>query len=296
MNVVALPTRRDEAWRWSDLSAALSDAPPPPLVEASLRTSPIIVQLAAAQHSRTEIAVATEQHALRVDRIGGAVFGASALTVEVAAGGALSRIVIQTGDAVALDLVRVQLGEGARFRQFVLALGSKLARIETHVASEGEGAEVELNAVYLAGGGRHVDLTSAVVHEAPNGRTRQLVRGVARNRGRGVFQGKILVAAAAQKTDAEQHHDALLLEEGAEIYAKPELEIYADDVACAHGNTSGALDPRAEFYLRSRGIPVSTARAMLTEAFLREAIPEWLPEDMAAEIDAHLADWLGSGA
>jgi Fe-S cluster assembly protein SufD len=171
-------------------------------------------------------------------------------------------------------------------------LGGRLARIETHVSVEGEGAEVELNGVYMVGAGRHADLTSVIKHAVPGGTTRQLVKGVAAKDGRGVFQGRIEVERGAQKTDARQHHHGMLLEEGAEIYAKPELMIHADDVQCAHGNTAGGLDERALFYMRSRGLPNAEARALLIEAFLVEAIPEDLPQELRDELMGRIGGWL----
>ncbi|MEZ5961314.1 MAG: SufD family Fe-S cluster assembly protein [Hyphomonadaceae bacterium] len=207
-------------------------------------------------------------------------------------GAALTRVVIQTGADLPLSVARVKLGAGARYTQFALALGGRLARIETHVSVEGEGAEVTLNGAYLADSGRHADLTSTIEHKAPGGVTRQLIKGVARKGGRGVFQGKIVVERAAQKTDARQHHQGLLLEDGAEIFAKPELMIHADDVQCAHGNTAGGLDERALFYMRSRGMPEADARALLIEAFLVETIPDGLPEDLRDELISLIRNWL----
>jgi len=160
------------------------------------------------------------------------------------------------------------------------------------VSVEGDGAEVTLNGAYLAGAGRHADLTSMIEHKAPGGVTRQLIKGIARKGGRGVFQGKIVVERAAQKTDARQHHQGLLLEDGAEIFAKPELRIHADDVQCAHGNTAGGLDERALFYMRSRGIPEAQARALLIEGFLAETIPEGLPEELHSELLEMMRAWL----
>jgi len=154
---------------------------------------------------------------------------------------------------------------------------------------------VYLDGVYLASARRHVDLTSRVAHQAAGIHTQQLVRGVARKGGRGVFQGKFFVARAGQKADASMRHNALLLEEGAEIFAKPELEIYADDVACAHGNTAGQIDEDAIFYLRQRGIPDVDARAMITRAFLIEAVPEWMGDKLRGEIEARIDLWLGTG-
>jgi Fe-S cluster assembly protein SufD len=190
-----------------------------------------------------------------------------------------------------LHLGEVHVAEGGVFRQFVFAEGGRLARIETRVHAL-QGASVELGGVYVCGRARHADITSQVVHAGARGATRQLVKGAVRSGGRGVFQGKILVERAAQKTDARQHHHALLLEEGAEVDAKPELEIYADDVACAHGAATGALDAEALFYLRQRGLPLGEARALLTAAFLREAIPTWLPQADRDTVEARLDAWL----
>ena len=115
-------------------------------------------------------------------------------------------------------------------------------------------------------------MSSVVDHSGPGGITTQLTKGVASDQARGVFQGKIVVERGADGTDARMAHHALLLSDRAEIDAKPELEIYADDVACAHGNTVGALSEEAIFYARSRGIPEVEARVMLTSAFLGEVV------------------------
>ncbi|HCK83781.1 MAG TPA: Fe-S cluster assembly protein SufD [Hyphomonadaceae bacterium] len=212
----------------------------------------------------------------------------------VGPGARLTRVLLQSGDGVALVSGRVIVREFGQLRQFVLAEGAKLARIETHVEIEGEGAEVELHGVYFCDAGRHADLTSVVTHKAANGKTKQLIKGVARKGGRGVFQGKIVVERGARKTDARQYHHGMLLEEGAEIFAKPELMIHADDVACAHGNTAGGLDESALFYLRSRGLAEAEARALLIEAFLLEAVPEWLPAAVRDEVEARIGAWLRS--
>lgn len=283
----ALPNRRVEAWKYSDLRAALADRPPPALAGAS--DDPIIARLAGGFE---DVALTDGEEQVRIERMEGRALEARAVRFDLAAGARLTRIVLQTGEGVPLSYAEVRLGAGAHFSQFVLAEGGRLARIETQVDIAGEGAEVELNGVYLAGPGRHADLTSRIVHRVPNGRTTQLIKGAARAKGRGVFQGKILVERGAQKTDARQGHHALLLEEGAEIDAKPELEIYADDVACAHGNTAGALSAEQLFYLRARGIPQVQARALLVEAFLSEAVSEALPGEVRDEVLARIRGWL----
>ena len=129
-----------------------------------------------------------------------------------------------------------------------------------------------MDGIYLLDGPCHADLTTAVSHESEGGSTTQLTKGAVRGAARAVFQGRIIVARGADQTDARMGHHGLILSERAEIDAKPELEIYADDVACAHGNTVGALDEEALFYARSRGIPEAQARAMLTQAFVGEVV------------------------
>jgi Fe-S cluster assembly protein SufD len=219
--------------------------------------------------------------------------------------GTLTRVLIQDGaaDSIVLNRADVVVGPGGRYEQFVLGFGGKLARIETEL-SLWDGGEALLNAAYLSADGRHCDLTSVVTAEGPGrkselphgARCNQLIKGVARKGGRGVFQGKILVQKPAQKTDARQHHQALLLEEGAEIFAKPELQIYADDVQCAHGNTVGALDEDALFYMRQRGLPEAEARALLIEAFLTETIPDSLPDTLKDEIVERIRVWFSGAA
>ena len=190
-------------------------------------------------------------------------------------GAMVNRTVQQTAsraDTVALTST-AHLGEGANFQQTSLAFGAKLARLETRLEHKGEGANAVLNAAYLARSGYHVDITTDVIHSAESCVTEQLTKGAVSDGGRGDFQGKFLVPrTVGQYTDANMQHQALLLENGAEVFAKPELEIYADDVECEHGNTSGQLDEIALFYMRQRGIPLREARALLTEAFILEAL------------------------
>lgn len=284
-----LPDHRVEAWKYSDLRAALAHTPLPQMQEGP-KEGPILARLAG---GFSEIALAPAERRIEIERIGGEGLEAQAFRYRLAPGSQLTRVVLQSGTGIALCLAEIEIGAGAHLRQFVFAEGARFARLETQVHVRGVGAQVELAGVYVAGQGCHLDLTSGVTHHAPEGRTVQLIKGAARGGGCGVFQGKILVARGAQNTDARQHHQALLLEQGAEIYAKPELEIYADDVACAHGNTAGALAQDQVFYLQSRAIPLAQARAMLSEAFLLEALPDWLQADWREEIEARLAAWLG---
>ncbi len=282
----ALPNRRIEAWKYSDLAAALPDVTLP----AGARDG-VIARLAG---DIASIDVAAGASHLVVERFDADGLDARAADAVVCAGGVLTRVVVQTqGSGVPLSAWRVTLEAGATFRQFIYAEGARLARFETDVMVGGAGAIVDLNGAYLAAAGRHADLTSTVTHAHAGAATRQLVKGAVRAGGRGVFQGKILVAPHAQNTDARQNHHALLLEDGAEVFAKPELEIHADDVACAHGNTVGGLDAMALFYMRSRGLGETDARALLVEAFLTEAVPAFLEEDMRDDILGRIRAWLG---
>ncbi|MEZ5996277.1 MAG: SufD family Fe-S cluster assembly protein [Hyphomonadaceae bacterium] len=281
-----LPNRRVEAWRYSDLRATVGEA------RHVLRDGRDIIERLAPGTQRLRVP-AGEQRVFIERMDDDRYMDARAFDWDVGAGATLTRVVIQYGAELPLSIARVRLAEGASLRQLVFAEGARLARIETQVSVEGAGGAVELNGLYLCGAGRHADLTSVIEHTAPGGTTRQLIKGAARGGGRGVFQGKIVVAREAQKTDARQHHQGTLLEEGAEIFAKPELMIHADDVQCAHGNTAGGLDDAALFYLRSRGVPEAQARALLIASFLLEALPEWTPDEARAEIEDRVDAWLG---
>jgi len=205
---------------------------------------------------------------------GSAYVASVEIALEVERDAHLTRIILVDAppDAILVSEARVILHPGATFHQTVLTTGGKRQRIETVVTHPGAGGSVRMDGVYLVSGRRHADITTEVTHARPDGVTDQLVKGCVSGQARAVFQGRIVVARGADKTDARMGHHGLILSERAEIDAKPELEIYADDVACAHGNTVGALDEEAIFYARSRGIPEAEARAMLTQAFVGEVV------------------------
>ncbi len=194
--------------------------------------------------------------------------------VRVGAGASLERLVLldDAADAIAIGLTEVELCPGASLRQTVLASGAKRQRFETRVRHLGGGGKVRLDGIYVLSDARHSDQTTEVVHETTDGSTDQQTKGVVQDQARGVFQGRIVVNVGADRTDARMGHHALVLSDRAEIDAKPELLIWADDVACAHGNTVGALDEEALFYARSRGIPEPEARDMLIGAFLHDVV------------------------
>lgn len=174
--------------------------------------------------------------------------------------------------AVHLATVYADVASRGAYDSFTLGLGSFLSRHEVHATMHGDHAAVHVNGAQLLGDEQVGDLTSVITHGAPDCISRQTVRNVLTDKARAVFQGKVLVERVAQKTDGYQMNQALLLSPHAEIDAKPELEIYADDVRCSHGATVGALDDDQLFYLRSRGVPDARARQMLVEAFLVETV------------------------
>jgi Fe-S cluster assembly protein SufD len=228
-------------------------------------------------HSACEIIVDAGSHLTLLESYegpGAAYVADTALDIRADEMARLERIVLvdEAADAIAVSVAQVALAPRASFAQTVLTGGAKRQRHQTRVAHPGAGASVRMDGIYLLDGPRHADLTTEVAHQGEGGSTAQLTKGAVRGAARAVFQGRIVVAHGADQTDARMGHHGLILSERAEIDAKPELEIYADDVACAHGNTVGALDEEALFYARSRGIPEAQARAMLTQAFVGEVV------------------------
>ena len=280
------PTRRDEDWKYSDLSRVLRAVP----------------QANQVSQINGRIDVAAGENLVRFD----AYREVAEVTHEdthIALGenASLTRIVILDEPAEAISIRRstVQTAPGATFKQYVFSTGAKFQRFETHVSHAGHGAHVELNGAYLLKDKRHFDLTTRVTHGEIDGTTAQLIKGLVRDSATGVFQGRILVERGADGTDARMRHQALILNDGAHIRAKPELEIYADDVQCAHGNTIGALDEEALFFAMSRGIPEDAARAMLTQAFVMP-VADMIEDEAAREkvidfLAQHVERFGGSG-
>lgn len=328
------PSRRVEAWRWSDLRRILREAPPPSpaiavqpggpfaalggaeiafgngrLADGSSETAftgtgvlrlRFVTDATGTGHQAAATIVVPEDGELLVlethEGAGSAYAANVRLTFEAADGARLTRIVLldDVADAVAVEIAEVtRLGIGARFEQTVLTSGARLQRNETRVRHPGRQALVRLDGLYVLDGERHADLTTGVDHDGVGGETRQLTKGVVKDRARGVFQGRITVAPGADQTDARMGHHALMLSDHAEIDAKPELEIFADEVACAHGNTIGALDEDALFYARTRGMPEAEARALLTVAFLGEVVDAIEAEPVREIAQAWLSARLG---
>ena len=199
-------------------------------------------------------------------------------------------------EAIHLTTIEAEQARGAVFASHSLSFGARLARNDIRTRLAGEGAEALLNGLYHADGRRHVDHHTRIDHARPQGTSREFYRGLLDGSARGVFTGRILVAQDAQRTDAMQRCDNLLLSRLAEADARPELEIYADDVKCAHGATVGQLDEDALFYLRSRGIDSAHARQLLTYAFAAEVLERIAHAPLRALGRAALLERLPGGA
>ncbi len=356
-----LPHRRMEAWKWTDVRAALrepmtpateiviapsvfANAGPLEILVMNGRAAPpaatpegVSIRIGKAErgaaHPLADLAGALAEEALLIDIDGeiaqpillrrvagagavqararirlapgasatiiesfdgaGAFFSNSATDVDIGARAHLTRIIWQSAGEAGVETAyaSITLGEGARLDQTALLFGGKMVRVETRVAGEGRDARVSMRSASALKGARHADATSLVAHQSTGGQTRQLHRAALKDRSRGVFQGKFLVARGAQKTDAEMNAGALLLSDAADANHKPELEIYADDVKCAHGSTVGALDDNAIFYMRQRGLSVHAARALLVDAFLGEVF-DGLPAGIEHILRGQLSRWL----
>jgi len=211
-------------------------------------------------------------------------------------GAALDRIIcVEEGaGAVHLGAVGANLGPGAHFAGFALLLGGHTVRHEIVVTMAGEGARCRLDGAFVVGGRDEANIVTVIDHQAPGGETRELIKGVAAGRGHGAFQGKITVREGAQRTDAQQTSRNLIIGRHAVIDTKPELEILADDVKCAHGASVGDLDEAALFYLCARGIPTDEARRILVEGFVREAVERVADAGLRERLLRRLAVRLGA--
>ena len=213
--------------------------------------------------------------------------------IDLADGAELHHVRIQDRAATPISShIFARLGSESIFKTFTLTADGELTRNEVVMEFTGDEGVGHIAGAVLAGGKSHIDNTVFVTHDAVNCESRQVFKNVVAGEAKAIFQGKIYVKEGAQKTDGYQISQAVLLNDGAEFSAKPELEIYADDVACSHGSTTGALDPTAMFYLRSRGVPRAEAEAMLIAAFADEAIQEIEDDAVADAIRDEVANWM----
>jgi Fe-S cluster assembly protein SufD len=240
MTLLTLPTRRDEAWRYSDIEA-LATAWPLPMPEL----------------------------------------------IRVAAGGEVTRVIVQDAatDVAAVRDLQIVLERDARATVHILNTGGKLGRVAIDVTCH-EGAHFELGGAMIGGGEQTLEIVTTLNHVEPNATSNQVVRSVLGGKATGSYLGKVAVARDAQKTDAAQSVKAMLLTRTATANAKPELEIFADDVKCAHGATVGELDAMALFYLESRGVAPTEAKTLLLRAFIGSVFDDIADEAERERVEA----------
>ncbi|UUR07379.1 SufD family Fe-S cluster assembly protein [Sphingomonas glaciei] len=238
MSVATLPTRKDEAYRYADLSA--------------------------------------------LDRVWHGL--APARRIDIPAGEQDSHVLLVNQDSVEVHRAEIVLRPGASLSLFVLNGAAEYGRVEVDVTVR-DGAHFALHAANIAGGKATQEIVTVVRHEEPNGTSNQVVRSVLAGTSTGSYLGKVAVARHAQKVDGEQSVKAMLLDRGATANCKPELEIYADDVKCAHGASVGELDPDQLFYALSRGLDPASAKALLLEGFVMQLWDD-APEDRREELIA----------
>jgi FeS assembly protein SufD len=231
--------------------------------------------------------------------LGGSEFQRNAVTeVEVGDKASLNHIKLQREGKAAFHLVTwlVKLDADANYKAFQFSTGGALSRSQIYAVFAGEGSSLDVSGALLMRGRQHCDTTLLVEHRVPRCTSRELFKAVLDNEARGVFQGKIIVSPGAQKTDGKQMAQGLLLSETAEFDSKPELEIFADDVVCGHGSTSGQIDQDLLFYLEARGIPEPEARALLIQAFIGEALERIEDEALREAFTNASVEWLGVNA
>ncbi|WP_295813418.1 Fe-S cluster assembly protein SufD [uncultured Nitratireductor sp.] len=223
----------------------------------------------------------------------GSAFATSMTHLDVADGAEVLWIVLQEqpDDTAYLGRFSAKLGKGAKLTLFVMNSGGKLVRQEVKVVAGGEGSEFKLRGVNLLGGEAHCDVTMVLDHTAPDTFSTETLRNVVTGKANGVFQGQIRVAQIAQKTDAKMACNTLLLSDEAGFSSKPELEIFADDVACGHGATVTDIEDEHLFYLMSRGIDEKMARGLLVKAFVAEVIEELEDQSVIEALEARLVNW-----
>lgn len=211
-------------------------------------------------------------------------FNTSVAEYDVAAEASLEhyRFALQTGESMGVAGCHFNLADKSQLNSSLVGFGSQMSRLDVDVNHNGEHAFAKINAIYLLDGSEHFDLHTTVEHVAANGTTEENIRGIVADKARAIFNGRIHIHRDAQKTLAELNNRNLLLSRQAEINTKPELEIYADDVRCAHGATIAEIDKKALYYLQSRGVSRAQAQVMLNFGFINELVDQ-MPNEILAE-------------
>ncbi len=252
--------------------------------------TPIVLRLPCEGHARVLVVLEEGASATLIETDLGPIANMKNAGVELVLGGNAQLTHVRLDStchpeaAVLVEEISASVARGGSYCGHFANFGAKLSRLELNIALEGEGASAQLSGVSVVNGERHADVTTNIDHLAGQTRSTQLFKLIGGGHSRGVYQGKIVVREGAMGSDSRQTAKGLLLGPRAEIDLKPELEILADDVKCAHGAAVGDLDAESLFYLRARGIPEAEARALLMRAFLEDAITEIADEGIRATI------------
>jgi Fe-S cluster assembly protein SufD len=249
-----------------------------------------------ALHAINRVTVRKGAKAVIVERIHGGGLSSLVTHLEIADKADVTYVLLQetADDAVHMARLAATIGAGAKLLVILVNSGGGLVRRELDVLVAGRDSDFRLRGMNLLSGRRHVDVTMTVRHVVEHTSSTEFVRNVVTGEGKGVFQGQIRVAAEAQKTDARMACNTLLLSDEGEFLCKPELEIFADDVACGHGATVAEINRDHLFYLMARGVAESDARAMLVKAFVSELLDEVVDEALHDTLQDRLSAWLAS--
>ena len=305
-----LPTPKEETWKYTNLPRAVSDdlkpAAPNEVVihrnggQTGGEAEDILFTGVGGELQTPVLKVKLEEGAelLLLERHDGdGAYWKNMLTeIEVGANARLTHIrLVQDGaEGVNTNMVQIHQAQDSLYNGFTLNIGGKLTRHEIHAIIDGSNAALHLNGLNLLKGEQHGDTTILIEHKAPHAQSNQFYRSILDDKARGVFQGKVHVHQIAQKTDGYQLSNAILLSPEAEMDTKPELEIYADDVKCSHGATTGQMDEEPLFYLRSRGLTEKDARQLLIEAFVDEVVEKIGDDAFQARVSGMCRQWLSS--
>ena len=214
--------------------------------------------------------------------------------IELGKGATLTHVTVDLSAKAATHFATTEyeIGADAQLRTLTIHAGAGLERAQLFARFAGEGGHADFTGLNLVADGQHGDITLELRHAKGHCSAKPLFKQIARGRSKAVFQGKIVVEQAAQKTDAKLMMQGLMLSDEAEILSKPELEIFADDVVCGHGSTCGKLDEESMFYLTSRGIPAAEAETMLVRGFIAELIDPITDAGLNAALQGVVDGWL----
>lgn len=309
LNPDALPTPKDEVWKYTNLPRAV-----PKGLAIATDKEEIIIHVPRGETMEKEIVFTGRDGVLHMPVLkiiveegasctvterhdgGGAYWKNMVTEIEIAKNARLTHVRLQedSGEAVHTNMVQMDLARDAVYNGFSFNEGAKLSRHDIRAALTEKNINCSFYGINLLRGAQHGDTTIVMEHQAPHGQSNQFYRSVLDDQARGVFQGKVHVHQAAQKTDGYQLSNALLLSEGAEMDTKPELEIYADDVKCSHGATTGQLDDDVLFYMRSRGMNEDMARGLMIESFVAEVAEKIEDDAMRDTVMTKVKTWLGN--